>query len=43
LDHPRALQAYQSRGFEVYKTEEKIEHLPDAPLQLWPGALPGAA
>ena len=43
LDHPRALQTYQFRGFEVYKSEEKIEHLPDASLQLWRGASPGTA
>ena len=38
LDHPRALQNYRSRGFEPYKSEEQIEHLPDSPLQLWPEA-----
>jgi GNAT superfamily N-acetyltransferase len=42
LDHPRALQTYQSRGFEIYKSEDKIEQLPDAPLELWPGASSGA-
>ena len=43
LDHPRALQTYQSRGFEIYRSEEKIEDLPDTPLNLWPVASPGAA
>jgi GNAT superfamily N-acetyltransferase len=41
LDHPRALQTYQSRGFKAYRSEEKIEHLPDIPLQFWPGASSG--
>ncbi len=43
LDHPRTLQTYQSRGFEIYRSEEKIERLPDTPLQFWPGASAGAA
>ena len=43
LDHPRALQTYQSRGFEIYRSEEEIEHLPDTPLRLWPGESLGAA
>jgi GNAT superfamily N-acetyltransferase len=36
LDHPRALQTYQARGFEVYESKEAIEQLPDDPLQFWP-------
>jgi GNAT superfamily N-acetyltransferase len=35
LDHPRALGNYQARGFAVYRTEEKVEELPDAPLAPW--------
>jgi GNAT superfamily N-acetyltransferase len=42
LDHPRALQTYQSQGFEIYRSEEKIEDLPDTPLDLWPVASSGA-
>lgn len=38
LDHPRALPNYQARGFEVFHTEEKLETLPDQPLEPWPGA-----
>ena len=38
LDHPRALQSYQSHGFKPYKTEEEIEQLPDTPLEFWPGS-----
>lgn len=38
LDHPFALQNYCSRGFRVYKTEERDEILPDARLEPWPGA-----
>ncbi len=38
LDHPHALSNYQARGFHVERTEEKVEDLPDAPLQPWPGA-----
>ncbi len=37
LDHPRAMQHYQSHGFEPYKTEEAIEQLPEPPLEVWPG------
>jgi hypothetical protein len=37
LGHPRAMQHYQSHGFELYKTEEAIEQLPEAPLEVWPG------
>lgn len=38
LDHPQALSNYRARGFRVYRTEETIEDLPDAPLEPWPGA-----
>ena len=37
LDHPRALETYQSHGFRPYKTEEAMEQLPDSPLKAWPG------
>lgn len=30
LDHPRALATYRARGFEIYKSELKVEPLPDA-------------
>jgi len=36
LDHPRAMQNYQSHGFRPYKTEEEIEQLPDVRVQRWP-------
>jgi GNAT superfamily N-acetyltransferase len=38
LDHPQALPNYRARGFHVFHTEEKLEELPDEPLQPWPGA-----
>lgn len=38
LDHPRALANYQARGFRVFAVETKMEDLPDAPLEPWPGA-----
>src|SRR5205814_1353389 len=38
LDHPQALANYQARGFRVFRTEEKVEPLPDEPLEPWPGA-----
>jgi GNAT superfamily N-acetyltransferase len=38
LDHPGALRNYQARGFEVYRTDERVERLPDQPLEPWPGA-----
>lgn len=41
LDHPRALQNYQSQGFAAYKSEEQVDQLPDTPLQLWPAASGG--
>jgi len=31
------LQTYQSQGFETYRSEEKIEDLPDTRLDLWSG------
>jgi GNAT superfamily N-acetyltransferase len=33
FDHPQALRNYLARGFRVYRNEEKIEDLPDQPLQ----------
>jgi GNAT superfamily N-acetyltransferase len=36
LDHPRALANYQSRGFRIYETVEKMERLPDVPPTPWP-------
>lgn len=38
LDHPAALDNYCARGFRVYRSEEKDEHLPDSRLESWPGA-----
>ncbi len=38
FDHPQALSNYLARGFRVYRTEEKVEVLPDDPLELWPGS-----
>jgi GNAT superfamily N-acetyltransferase len=38
LDHPTALQHYQARGMQVFKTEEKLVHLSDEPGESWPGA-----
>lgn len=40
LDHPHALANYLARGFAVFKVEKHVEQLPDAPLELWPGAVP---
>jgi GNAT superfamily N-acetyltransferase len=37
LDHPRALANYQARGFRIFQVESKVEQLPDAPLEVWPG------
>ena len=37
LDHPHALKNYQARGFQIYRTEEEIETLPDHPLESWRG------
>ncbi|MCP4452160.1 MAG: GNAT family N-acetyltransferase [Planctomycetes bacterium] len=37
LDHPHALRNYQARGFQIYRTEEEIETLPDHPLESWRG------
>jgi GNAT superfamily N-acetyltransferase len=36
LDHPRALPNYEARGFRIYDAEDLVEHLPDAPLSIWP-------
>lgn len=36
LDHPRALETYRGRGFEIYKSEVEIKNLPDCALELWP-------
>jgi GNAT superfamily N-acetyltransferase len=30
LDHPHALPNYLARGFQVFRTEEKLENLPDS-------------
>jgi GNAT superfamily N-acetyltransferase len=38
LDHPQALSNYQARGFRIVRVEERLEELPDKPLQPWPGA-----
>jgi len=38
LDHPAALGNYQSRGFQIFRTEEHQEEIPDYPLEPWPGA-----
>ena len=38
LDHPQALSNYQARGFRIVRVEERLEELPDEPLQPWPGA-----
>ena len=38
LDHPRALENYQRRGFRIYKEEVTDEDLPDQPSGPWPGA-----
>lgn len=43
LDHPSALANYQARGFRVFDRVEAYQEIPDAPLQPWPGAYPGAA
>lgn len=42
LDHPHALANYRARGFSVFKVEQNVEQLPDAPLELWPGAHPAS-
>ena len=38
LDHPRALPNYQARGFTVFRSEAKVEELPDHPLEPWLGS-----
>lgn len=40
LDHPRALPAYQARGFKIFRVVEEVEELPNEPLEPWPGANP---
>ena len=41
LDHPRAPVNHLARGLRVFKVETRPEELPDAPLELWPGAKAG--
>jgi GNAT superfamily N-acetyltransferase len=43
LDHPAALANYQARGFSVYRTEKKLQVLPDRPPESWSGANVDAA
>jgi hypothetical protein len=38
LDHPAALANYQARGFRIFDTVERLEEVPDGPLEPWPGA-----
>ena len=38
LDHRSASKNYEARGFQVYRTETKVETLPDEALEPWPGA-----
>lgn len=38
LDHPRALQNYQSKDFKVFKEEQFTTQLPANNLEPWPGA-----
>jgi GNAT superfamily N-acetyltransferase len=38
LDHPRALENYEARGFRVVRTETAERELPDHPPGPWPGA-----
>lgn len=38
LDHPRALAAYQARGFRLFDTVRSIEDLPEVAPGPWPGA-----
>lgn len=38
LDHPAALGNYLARGFKVFKEEETMVDLPEAPPGPWPGA-----
>ena len=35
LDHPRALDNYLAAGFQIFKTTEEFETLPDQPLEFW--------
>jgi GNAT superfamily N-acetyltransferase len=36
LDHPRALANYLARGFQIFKTENKEEDLPERSVGPWP-------
>lgn len=38
LDHPYALTNYRNRGFVVFKEEDIVDDIPDAPIQPWLGA-----
>ena len=38
LDASQALSNYLGRGFKVFKEEDIIDNIPDAPIQPWPGA-----
>ncbi len=38
LDHPAARKNYEARGFRAYRTETKVETIPDAACEPWPGA-----
>ncbi|MDP6375032.1 MAG: GNAT family N-acetyltransferase [Pseudomonadales bacterium] len=38
LDHPAALPNYLARGFIVTARHERLQTLPDEPLETWPGA-----
>jgi GNAT superfamily N-acetyltransferase len=38
LDHPLALANYEKRGFKRFNVEQKLEELPDEPVEPWPGA-----
>ncbi len=38
LDHPQARRNYEARGFTVFRIEEKVETLPESPLEPWHGA-----
>ena len=38
FDHPSALPNCQAGGLRVFHVEQKMEELPDRPLEPWPGA-----
>jgi GNAT superfamily N-acetyltransferase len=38
LDHPNALQNYQARGMRIYRQDDVVVNLPDAPSGPWAGA-----